>query len=160
MPARNEHVVAIMLEPVSMGQEFIDWPLHITIVPWFPCGDAKKLDRILTDAAGTQAGFSLEVGKIEKFGPKKNIKVNLMKESPMLDKLHWNIFNVLEKNSFGIHQKEYVGDGYRPHITYQPHGHSSPGDQFQVKFFTLIKQIRQKKNGTMVKSAVKDYRLG
>ena len=159
MAARNEHVVAIMLEPVTVGQEFIDWPLHITIVPWFPCDDAEKLDSILADVAKTHAGFLVEVGEIEKFGPKKDIKVNLVKDSPELDKLHWTIFNILEKNNFGIHQKEYVGDGYKPHITHQPHGQKSKDEKLKIETFTLVKQVRQKKTGTMVKTIAKAYKL-
>ena len=159
MSARNEHVVAIVLEPVAIGQEFIDWPLHITIVPWFPRDDAQKLDSILTNVAKTQSGFSVEVGEIEKFGPEKNVKVNLIKDSSGLNELHWIIFKVLEKNKFGIHQKEYVGNGYRPHITHQPHGHARLGDSFRVKSFILVKQVRQKKTGIMIKAIDKEYSL-
>lgn len=159
MAARNEHVVAIMLGPISIGQEFIDWPLHITIVPWFPCGDSEKLDSILVDEAKTHASFLVEVGKIEKFGPGKNIGVNLIKDSPELNKLHWSIYTALEKNNFGIHQKEYVGDGYKPHITHQPHGQKRKGEKLKIESLALVKQVRQKKTGTMVKSVVKEFEL-
>jgi hypothetical protein len=158
--ARNEYVVVTMLEPFAIGQEFIDWPLHITIVPWFPANDSEKLDSILTEVARARPGFLAEVGEIEKLGPKKDVEVNLIKGSAELNELHWNIFNILEKNDFGIHQKNYVGKGYIPHVTHQSHGHASPGDKIQVKSFSLVKQVRQKKSGIMVKAIVKDYKLG
>ncbi len=159
MSARNEFVIVIMLEPVSLGREFIDWPLHITIVPWFDGNDAKKLDGILSEATKTFPSFSVEVSKIEKFGPKKNIKVNLIKSSPELNELHWSILNVLEKNNFGIHQKEYIGNGYKAHVTHQSHGQKREGENLRINSFTLVKQVRQKKTGSIVKSAVKNYKL-
>jgi 2'-5' RNA ligase len=160
MSKRNEHVVAIMLEPVKIGQEFIDWPLHITVVPWFPCDDDKKLDRILSQVAKSQQGFAAQVSGIEMFGSQKNVKVNLVEDNPQLTKLHWRVFNDLEKNDFGVHQKEFVGDGYRAHITHQKHANKQTGDKLEIKSMTLVKQVRLKKTGTMVKTIAKTYKLG
>lgn len=148
-----------MLEPADVGYEFIEWPLHITIVPWFPCDDEKKLDAILEEIAGNHPVFSVTVGPAEWFGPKKDVPVNLVEASPALMALHIAVFEALEKNNFPIHQKEFVGAGYRAHITHQKHGQKHPRQILRLKSFTLVKQLRMKKTGAMVKTITKNYEL-
>lgn len=160
MPKRNEHVVAIILEPAKVGYEFTDWPLHITIVPWFPCNDERRLDKILEQLAKTHTCFEVNVGGTEKFGPNRNVPVNLIDESEELTKLHWTVFKVLQENNFGIHQKEFIGEGYRAHISQQKHGKMNKGQKLKISSFTLVKQVRLKRTGTMVKTIVKNYELG
>ena len=160
MAKRNEHVIAIMIEPVSVGQEFIDWPLHITVVPWFPCHDDNKLDALLMEIAKSHRPFKAKVGKLEKFGPKRDVPVNLVKRNRRLNNLHNDVLDVLEKNDMSIHQKNFVGNGYQAHITHQKHAKKQKGDKLRIDSLTLIKQIRLKKTGTMVKTIVKNYELG
>ncbi|HEX5448257.1 MAG TPA: 2'-5' RNA ligase family protein [Candidatus Saccharimonadales bacterium] len=160
MARRNEHLVVAMLEPIEIGKEFIDWPLHITLAPWFPCDDENKLDKILSEIAGRHSGFGVEVGGIEDFGGKNPVPVNVIVENDNLSKLHRDIINGLEASGFSIHQKEYIGEGYRPHVTHQKHARKSQGEQIKIESFGLAKQIRLKKIGTMVKTLVKNYELG
>lgn len=160
MAKRKEHVVVIMLEPVRVGQEFVDWPMHITVVPWFPCQDEDKLDMLLTEIAQGHQSFKAEVGELEKFGPKKDIPVNLVEQNKRLDNLHRDVLDVLEENNMSIHQKDFVGNGYRAHITHQKHGNKQKGSKLRIYSFTLVKQIRLNKTGAMVKTIVKNYELG
>jgi hypothetical protein len=157
---RNEYVVATLLEPVEIGKEFIEWPLHITIVPWFQCNDDKKLDALLTEIAEAKKNFVVKVGEDGKLGLKKDVPVNLVEINPNMIKLHWSVFKTLDKNSFSVHQKQWVGDNFLAHITHQSHGQKHEGDVLAIKSFTLIKQVQQKKTGVMVKSTVKNYELG
>lgn len=159
MANRNEHVIAITLEPIKIGQEFIEWPLHITIVPWFPCDDEIKLDEILMGISQKHPAFTVKVGPLERFGPKKDVKVNLITPNSKLTKLHREVLKNLDKNGFEVHQKEYVGPGYRPHITHQLHGHFDTGAKIEIDSFTLFKQVRLKKTGVMVKTVVRHYKL-
>lgn len=160
MAQRNEHVVAIMLEPVKIGQEFIEWPLHITLAPWFPCDDEPKLDKILAQIAKDHKSFSITIGGVQKFGSKKDVPVNVVRDNAQLVELHWKIFNALDKSGFPIHQREYVGGGYQAHVTHQVHGKKKSGEKLAIGSFTLVKQIRLKKTGTMVKTIAKTYELG
>jgi len=156
---RNENVVAILLESTALDKEFIEWPLHITIVPWFHGYDAKKLDDLLAGISKTHKSFKAQVGPLEKFGYKKEVEVNVIDDCDQLRKLHWAVFNILENNGFIIHQKDFVGDNYRPHITRQPKSHKDKGDEVEVRFFALVKQERLKKSGAIVKTIVKQYEL-
>ena len=147
-----------MVEPAP-PREFVIWPLHITIVPWFPCDDEEKLDSLLAIIASKHEAFIVNVGKTEHFGRKDKLTVNLVDDPGNLHRLHWEVFYTLEKRGFPIHQKDHMGEKYRPHITYQGRRHSLEGDELIVDSFTLVRQVRQKKTGAMIKEVVKDYRL-
>lgn len=159
MSKRNENVVAILLEPVKIGKEFIEWPLHITIVPWFHGYDADKLDELLRGLATKHKPFMATVGQIERFGYKKDVEVNVIDDYEPLKRLHLDVFNTLENNNFIIHQKDFVGEDYRAHITRQPKSHKNEGEVIEVKSFALVKQERLKKSGEIVKTIVKYYEL-
>jgi hypothetical protein len=69
----------------------------------------------------------------------------------------------LENSGFSIHQKDFLGEKYTPHLTlrnrYQRSLAFEPGTELKISNFTLIKQIRLKKTGTMIKSVAKEYKL-
>lgn len=160
MAERNEHVIAIMLEPVMQGYEFVDWPLHITLASWFPCSDEQRLDEILEQITKRHQPFNATVGEVADFGTKSYVPVNLVNENSELENLHRDIFNSLEQNGFSVHQKDFMGDGYKAHITQQKQGHMNSGDKLDISSFTAVKQVRLKKTGTMVKTIGKKYELG
>jgi 2'-5' RNA ligase len=152
-----------MLEPYPAGEEFEIWPMHITIVPWFPCEDAGKLDRVLTEVATRHKQSEVKIGKIEDWGRQDKFKVIKIESDWWLLSLHWDVFNSLEKNGFPIHQKDYLGDKYTPHITLRnslaDKKRYTRGDVIDIDKFTLVKQLRLKGSGRMIKSLVKDYEL-
>lgn len=163
MPKRNEHLVVIMLEQVQKGVEFEIWPAHITIVPWFPVDDEKKLDQILESVAAKHKKFMVSAGKVEEWGKKEKYLVQKIDEQGSLHRLHWEILHILEKNGFHVHQKDFLGEKYTPHIALrnrlQKREELETGKEIAVKNFSLFKQLRLKKSGRMIKALVKDYEL-
>jgi len=159
MPARNEHLVVIMAEATRVGREFVEWPLHITIVPWFPTADEAKLDAVMEILAARHQAFEVKVGKIDYFGKKDKLAVNHIEDNNRLRDLHWEVFHSLEKNGFLIHQKDHLGEKYKPHITHQAGRYKWPGEVVNISALSLVKQIRQKKTGVMIKAVVKEYPL-
>lgn len=162
--ARNEHLVVVMLEPLPPGEEFEIWPMHITLVPWFPCDNRKKLDEVLAGVAGRHARLTVTIGKAEMWGDKDKFKVLKVDDKGGLYRLHWDVFQSLEKNNFPIHQKDYLGEKYTPHITLRnqlsDEGRFKPGQLIRIEQFNLIEQVRLKGSGRMIKTAVKNYELG
>ena len=152
-----------MLEQIALGQEFEIWPPHITIVPWFPCDDAARLDATLSKVATRHLHFAVKAGKVEQWGKKEKFDVQKIEDEGPLHKLHWDVFHSLEKSGFSIHQKNFMGEKYRPHIALRnrlQQGSEFPrGQEVQITEFTLIKQLRLKKSGRMIKTPVKEYKL-
>jgi len=162
--ARNEHLVVIMLEPVPPGEEFEIWPMHITIVPWFPCDDGERLDKTLSKIAGKHKQFEVKAGKVTEWGSKEKFKVLTIDSDWRLLSLHWDVFRSLEKNKFPIHQKDYLGEKYTPHVTLRnslaDETRYKSGEIIKIDKFTLVKQVRLKGSGRMIKSPVREYELG
>lgn len=148
------------MEPLKKGEQFIEWPLHITIVPWFamPEEEYVMLDSLLSKIAAKHKTFNVKVGGIEMFA-KGTLAVKLIEPSQELQALHRDVFNTLENNGFPIHQKEFLGDKYRPHFIYKPEDKIKTGTAITVHSFSLIKQIRQKVTGIMVKELASEYIL-
>jgi hypothetical protein len=70
----------------------------------------------------------------------------------------------LEKNDYPIHQKDYLGEKYVPHITLRnslaDDKRYETGEVIQIDRFTLVSQQRLKGSGRMIKTLVRDYELG
>jgi len=160
LASRNERLIIIPVGPYKIGAEFEEWPLHITIVPWFPCDNEKQLDILLLEIASRHKSFEVSAGKITFFGKKKELPVNLINAPGNLYRLHWDVFHSLEKNGFSVHQKDYLGPNYKPHVSSQGYKSVKAGDKISVNRFSLVAQVRQKKTGTMIKTGVKEYFLG
>lgn len=165
MAARNEHLIVIMLEHTPFNLEFEIWPQHITIVPWFPCRDETKLDRILADIAARHQAFEVITGESEHWGKKEKYEVITVDDpEAKLHDLHQAIYNSLEAADFPVHQKDFLGDKYRPHVTirneFQKHQpHLARGQKVTIEEFSLVRQVRMKKTGRMIKSLKKNYKL-
>jgi len=157
--AKGEHLVVVMLEPMPLDQEFEEWPLHITLVPWFPAKDKSKLDDLLAKIAGEHPKLKVTAGKKDIWGKRNQFEVNLINDPGGLHRLHWDVYHTLERNGFPIHQKEHLGDKYRPHFIYHPDNSVKKGDELSISKFALIRQVRQKKTGRMIKAVAKEYNL-
>jgi 2'-5' RNA ligase len=147
-----------MVQPAP-EREFVVWPLHITVVPWFPVEDEARLDKLIGKIASAFEAFVVNVGNTEMFGAKKDLAVSLVEPSTQLEDLHQAVYHSLEKNGFHIHQKDFLGQNYRPHITHQGKNRPTGGEELIVSSISLVRQLRQKKTGAMIKSAVKEYFL-
>ena len=157
-------MVVIMLEPMPADEEFEIWPMHITIVPWFPCENAAKLDKILVKVASKHTPMQVSIGGFKKWGGRNPFEVITLTDDWRLQSLHWDVYHTLEKNGFPIHQKDYLAEKYTPHITLRNSRAEkekySRGDILKIDRFTLVKQQRLKVSGRMIKTLVKDYELG
>lgn len=160
---RNEHLVVIMLDNVPRGEEFEVWERHITVVPWFPCDDEDRLDKVLAGVARRHQSFQAKAGEVEEWGKKQKYPVQKIDDNDSLVQLHLDIFNSLENNNFPVHQKDFLGEKYAPHIalrnSLQKGKAFEVGEKILIDRFTLVKQLRLKGSGRMIKTLVKDYEL-
>jgi len=161
---RNEHLVVIMLEPMPPGVEFEVWPLHITIVPWFHVQDDDKLDQLLIKIAQKHKKLTVSVDGKEIWGTREKFEVALVNDPGGLQLLHEDVFHSLEKNGYLIHQKDYLGAKYRPHFVsrnevQKTQDQPKAGQEMEISSFWLVKQLRLKKSGRMIKELKKQYPL-
>jgi 2'-5' RNA ligase len=87
-----------MVEPISLQHKFVGWPLHITIVPWFPVAPEQllRLHKLLEKIASRLSKIQLTVGGEEKFGPSKDLVVHIIEPHRELQLLHNDVLELLE----------------------------------------------------------------
>lgn len=164
MARRKERLVVIMVEP-ALAVEFEIWSPHITLVPWFHSENDQKLNNLLEKVAARHQQFEIKAGKVEQWGKREKFEVQLLNEDDKrgLTSLHLDVFQTLEGNGFPIHQKDFLGNKYKPHLAlrnrYQRGNALPEGSIIKIKNFTLIDQVRLKVTGRMIKSVAKDYSL-
>ena len=165
MSKRNEHLIVIMLKPLHLNVEFEVWPQHITIVPWFAVKDSGKLDQILQKVANRHKSFEVSFGGAEEWGKKNKYEVVTIDDSEAnLRDLHQDVFDSLEVGGFSVHQKDFLGEKYRPHVVVRNHvqlleGEPTAGQNILISNFSLIGQVRLKRSGRMIKTLRRDYEL-
>lgn len=111
----EEFVVVCMWEPIAVGTRFAEWPLHITLMPWFSAPDLEAVKEVLRPAISMVIPFKVEAGERDYFGQRK-LPVRLIKESAKLHALHGLLLGKLEEQGWPITGR-YIGQHFRPHVT-------------------------------------------
>ncbi len=139
----NRLFLGHFVEQASVGQPFprSNWPLHITLVPWFLCSSSDKLDEELEGILASLKPFEVTVGEPAMFGSKKNIRVNLIEPSSQLQKLHKLLVDLVHKLGKIDTDERFTGDGYRPHITHVAGRNAKPGERILVDSLHLTELI-------------------
>lgn len=135
----NRLFVGCFIEGVAINQPFLrsDWPLHITLMPWFLCGRVGELDAKIAKLTSSTGSFDVQVGGEAMFGSKRNIKVNIIKPSTRLTKLH-NLLLASVKTLGRIDvDEQFTAEGYRAHVTHSNGRHKNRGDRIRINSIHL-----------------------
>jgi 2'-5' RNA ligase len=130
----NRLFLGCFIEDAPIGQPFprVNWPLHITLVPWFLCGLPDKLDMELARALAGLQQFDVRVGDETMFGSKKNMRVNLIEPNDQLSKLHQILLGKVRQLGQLDTDEQFTGEGYRAHITHVRDRFRSSGDKVRI----------------------------
>ncbi|SFH05099.1 hypothetical protein SAMN05421678_111111 [Actinopolymorpha cephalotaxi] len=74
----------------------------------------------------------------ELFGPHKDIPVSVLAPTPGLLALHSRLLGVLTEAGACFEKAEYVGSGYRPHVTITPQRRLQRGEVVVVGSVSLV----------------------
>jgi 2'-5' RNA ligase len=111
----EEFVIVCLWEPIGIGTRFTQWPLHITLMPWFTAPDVTTVKAVLTPAVSLLSPFWVEVGEQDYFGQRK-LPVKLIRHNAKLQALHGLLLSKLEEQAWPITGR-YTGQHFRPHVT-------------------------------------------
>jgi 2'-5' RNA ligase superfamily len=131
-------LVCAFARPVD-EPNFQQWPLHITIVPWFrPKTSQVELAQKLRAALKGHGPF------VAIAGPQKRSRLGARKVS-LLQREQWQplhdaVLKVVQANAAPSVPFVFVGSRYRPHVTYQQTGHLHPGDSFVCDHLYVVEQ--------------------
>ena len=134
--ATGDYILCGFVTPVKVGDQFSDWPLHVTVVPWFqfkvPLGNL--LDAL--HALVLPHVFTAMVGDNTTFG---NFSVSILEATPWLP-LHDQLLNFTQRLGTHTAPHNYIGPNYTPHVTHQKTDQLIPSDSFLCDAVYLIKQ--------------------
>lgn len=139
MSATHEYLLAFILEPLEKGSQFIAWPLHITLVPWFRT--AHKEAQILYDtktAVEQFEPFTVRGVQRAQFGWRGSVAVTAV-ASPALHDLHRALLGTLERGQYQLMNTRHMGDSFQPHVTKKGNVEFKPGHELLLDRVYLIK---------------------
>jgi 2'-5' RNA ligase len=114
----RDFLVVCMLAPIEVGTQFTQWPLHMTLVPWFKASDEKTVQEIVQNATSVHHPFSVTIGERAYFGPAGKLPVLKIVNTPDLQSLHESVLQAVKDAGLQI-EGRYTGDNYSPHVTQQ-----------------------------------------
>ena len=119
-------VLVSAIEELNKGDTFEDqdWPLHVTVMPWFSV--QKRFEDELVDEVRDYASTIRPlkvIGHVDKmFGPPNNplkeVKVRTLRNTARITGLHTGILDIINRYGAEV-DLPYIRDLYQPHVTYQ-----------------------------------------
>lgn len=116
---KPDQILVVLLEQLPAEQEFSNWPLHITVLPWFNGVDQTTLDKELLELTANTTPIKVDLGAQEMFGANKDTPVRTLNDSPELVRIHQKIKDIVTASSGNILNPKYTGKAYRSHVTIQ-----------------------------------------
>lgn len=138
----NRQLVCAFVEDQAVGTKFerIDWPLHVTVVPWFrlPKADTGFVPELARELQQHDA-FTAVVDRQSRTRYFGDRRVSVMESTPW-QPLHQATLEVVRHHAGTLLARTFIGSSYRPHVTFQKHGHLEPADQFACDALYVVEK--------------------
>ena len=134
-------VVAFVQNPV-VGDTFTDWPLHVTVVPWFRVSlSTEELAKCLTDALSGVQPFEVVMSVEALFGSRQNKTVNIVWLPSPLQTIEKRVRKLLRnRKAWLVDETTKQHEKYVPHVTAQKDERLYEGDCFVVDRLYVVEQ--------------------
>lgn len=137
----GDRLICMFVDSFGQGHEFSDWPLHLTIVPWFRNGMASDdLTAQFERALQGVGPFEMKVDGEARFGRRKKL-VNLIETPSPITKVEQIIRRSLQDNdSWIVDETTKIRRHFRPHITEQNYARVQSGDKISVDRLYIVEK--------------------
>jgi 2'-5' RNA ligase len=124
----------------SVGATFKDWPLHLSIVPWFrlKISSLELANELHEHYVGSQP-FQVNVLQEAQFGYKKKKTVNIV-DTPELRRLEGQTRRLLHTHKAWIVDEADKTRNFHPHVTTQKTKRAHEGDSFKCDCLYIVSQ--------------------
>jgi hypothetical protein len=135
-------VCAFVKPPGDRGTQFTEWPLHVTIVPWFRSDiSSEKLAAELQFELADIAQFPVMAGPSAGFGYKKGKTASLIQLSTPFTEIEPRVRRTLkQQKAWLVDETTRQRHEYKPHVTNQKSGRLHKGDKFYCDRLYIIEQ--------------------
>lgn len=138
-------VLVAMVDPASVPTTFrrkrLEWPLHVTVLPWFSVPDEPKFIQFLHDHLLSESGFEAIMGEDAAFGVNGEIPVTLAASRQPFAVLHNYLLEAVHDHGGEMLVNTWLRDNYRPHVTHHGDNRLFEGDAFMVQSLTLVRLL-------------------
>ncbi|MDB5181616.1 MAG: hypothetical protein JWP13_379 [Candidatus Saccharibacteria bacterium] len=138
----GDRLFCIFLEPYTANYTFKDWPLHITIVPWFRTDiSAEELGMEVDESLDEVEPFMVRVGVEARFGHRGRKLVNLIDLPSPLETIEKQIRDILHAHhAWLVDETTKKHRAFRPHVTTQKSGRLHEGNTFRCDSLYIVEQ--------------------
>jgi 2'-5' RNA ligase len=138
----GDRLFCSFVESHEVGYTFGDWPLHLTIVPWFRTGTSS--DVLVADVENAVSGvgaFTVQMGEETGFGHCGRKLVNVVElPSPLID-IEQKIRRILHgQNAWIVDETTKRRRAFRPHVTVQKSRRMQTDDTFVCDSVYIVEQ--------------------
>jgi 2'-5' RNA ligase len=137
----GDRLVCLFLQVYRVGDTFQQWPLHVTIVPWFRMPDSSaQLGSGLGRALGSLQPFTVVAADEARFGPRRRL-VRLLEPSGQLVTLEHKVRTYLhKKRAWLVDETTKRRYDFRPHVTAQAEQGLAPGATVLTDRLYIVEQ--------------------
>jgi 2'-5' RNA ligase len=138
----GDRLVCAFVKPQAAGEEFAEWPLHVTVVPWFRLpDDAETVAAGLRKALASLELFAAKAGEMLRFGPRKNRPARLVQSPAPFIKAEQKVRGYFhKKRAWLVDETTKRQHAFRPHVTVQKGGELGRDEIFRVDRLYLVEQ--------------------
>jgi hypothetical protein len=127
----HAYLLALEIEPVDINKVYVALPLHLTMMSWFYSDKTPaEVVRVIQPVVEQQSPIELVSGEPDLFGIEKDVPVNRLVDEATLKQFHQSLHDALRTVGARYKSPEWVGDGFRPHVTRQRSGRFETGTRF------------------------------
>jgi 2'-5' RNA ligase len=137
----QKYTIVAFLEEMHEGAEYpsSQWPLHVTVADTFAVGwKATDLSEKLSLLSDRHAPSVVTAAHDEHFGPERQTQVTILKVNDELTALHYDVVALLEDAGAVFNNPQYTREGFRAHITVQPHARLDEGDYVMLDNLAIV----------------------
>lgn len=132
---------------IDLNLEFKEWPLHITVVPWFRL--RSKIDNLNSELQKEIIKINkidVDIGEEDYFGFNKDKLVNLISNPNKLNSIEKLVRRIVKNHAFWLvdnTSKRHIK--YNPHVTAQLAGRVNKTEKYNINKLYLIKHYGKNK---------------
>lgn len=138
----GDRLVCALVDPIEVGTTFQEWPLHVTIVPWFRLDmPSDRMASMLASNLAQIHSFDVRLDGTDHFGKARKKLVHLVAAPSPLWDIEYIVRALLHR------QRAWIADettkskrSYLPHITHQAHAAPQDGSSFSCTALYIIEQ--------------------
>ena len=143
----GDRLICAFVRPLELGDTFPQWPLHVTIVPWFRLQDhTDHIVQGLTEALYQIAPFTATADAPVMMGPRRNRPATLLAKPTPFQVIEQRVRTYFhKKRAWLVDETTKIRRPYRPHVTFQGNERLQSGETFACDRLYVIEQFGEKK---------------